>query len=117
MRSLALRRLAAPSMLVVLAACFALVSASAALATTYYVDSAGGNDSWSGTSPSTAWQNLTKVNTVTFSPGDQIRDLMDDFADDPAAGQVVLQDRLAQWFGRHFATADARLHHHLGEHR
>lgn len=47
---------------------------------------------------------------------DQIRDLMDAFADDPAAGQVVLQERLAQWFGRHFATADARLHHHLGEH-
>jgi hemerythrin-like metal-binding protein len=47
---------------------------------------------------------------------DQIRDLMDEFADDPAAGQVVLRERLAQWFGRHFATADARLHHHLGEH-
>ncbi len=59
-------------MLLVLAACFALASAPAALATTYYVDPAGGNDSWNGTSPSTAWQNLTKVNTVTFSPGDQI---------------------------------------------
>jgi len=59
-------------LVLVLAACFALASASAALATTYYVDSVGGNDSWDGTSPSAAWQNLTKVNTVTFAPGDQI---------------------------------------------
>ncbi len=61
--------LLAPLPLVALAAC---LCASAALATTYYVDSAGGNDDWSGTSPATAWQSLTKVSTVTFSPGDQI---------------------------------------------
>jgi PKD repeat protein len=57
--------------LVALAACLCLW-ASAALATTYYVDSVGGNDGWNGTSPSTAWQNLTKVNATTFSAGDQI---------------------------------------------
>jgi PKD repeat protein len=46
--------------------------ASAAMATTYYVDSVGGNDNWDGTSPSTPWQSLDKVNTVTFQPGDEI---------------------------------------------
>jgi len=55
-----------------LAALLCLCIASAAVATTYYVDSAGGNDSWDGTSPSAAWQTLAKVNATTFSPGDQI---------------------------------------------
>ena len=55
-----------------LALSMCLAFASGALATTYYVDSVGGNDSWDGTSPGAAWQNLTKVNTVTFAPGDQI---------------------------------------------
>ncbi len=68
--STVVRRLA-PLQLVALAACLCLC-ASAAWSTTYYVDSAGGNDNWNGTSPGTAWQNLTKVNTVTFSPGDEI---------------------------------------------
>jgi PKD repeat protein len=40
--------------------------------TNYYVDSAGGNDNNPGTSPEQAWQSLNKVNTITFSPGDQI---------------------------------------------
>lgn len=40
--------------------------------TTYYVDSAAGSDSASGTSTSTAWKTLTKVNAVTFQPGDKI---------------------------------------------
>jgi len=38
----------------------------------YYVDSAAGNDSASGTSPETAWKSLTKVNATTFHPGDRI---------------------------------------------
>jgi hypothetical protein len=41
--------------------------ASLAGATTYYVDSVGGNDNNNGTSTGTAWQNLTKVNTITFA--------------------------------------------------
>ncbi len=49
-----------------------ILNASTALATTYYVDSVGGDDGNSGTSPGAAWQNLTKVSTVTFSAGDQI---------------------------------------------
>jgi PKD repeat protein len=57
--------------LVALAVCL-LLSTSAALATTYYVDSIGGNDDWNGTSPGTAWQSLDKVSTVTFQPGDEI---------------------------------------------
>lgn len=47
---------------------------------------------------------------------DQIRDLMDAFVEDPVAGRLVLQQRLADWFGGHFATFDARLHSVLGDH-
>lgn len=45
---------------------------------------------------------------------DQIRDLMDDFDADPAAGAVQLEKRLSDWFAGHFATFDARLHGELG---
>lgn len=41
---------------------------------------------------------------------DQIRDLMDGYASDPQAGRALLQSRLSDWFGFHFATFDARLH-------
>jgi hypothetical protein len=41
-------------------------------AATYYVDSVAGNDSSNGTSLATPWKTLTKVNTPTFQPGDQI---------------------------------------------
>lgn len=40
-------------------------------ATVYYVDPAG-SDAGSGTSPTTAWQTLTKLTATTFAPGDQI---------------------------------------------
>jgi PKD repeat protein len=65
-------RLLAPLCVMVLAAGFCVFSASAALATTYYVDSVSGNDNWNGQSPSTAWQTLSKVNSTTFEPGDEI---------------------------------------------
>jgi len=39
---------------------------------TYYVDSAGGNDSNIGNQPDAAWQTLAKVNATTFLPGDAI---------------------------------------------
>ncbi len=39
--------------------------------TTYYVDPAG-SDSNDGQSTTTAWQSISKVNTQTFLPGDQI---------------------------------------------
>jgi parallel beta-helix repeat protein len=40
--------------------------------TAYYVDNLAGNDSNSGTSPSTAWKTITRVNRASFAPGDQI---------------------------------------------
>jgi len=41
-------------------------------AVTYYVDSATGSDSKDGTSSSTAWQTIARVNRTTFHPGDSI---------------------------------------------
>ncbi|MFD0696778.1 Ig-like domain-containing protein [Paenibacillus sp. GCM10027628] len=43
-----------------------------AAGTTYYIDSVNGNDSYSGSSESQAWQTLNKVNGTTFQPGDRI---------------------------------------------
>ncbi|ULO05735.1 DUF1080 domain-containing protein [Paenibacillus sp. 19GGS1-52] len=43
-----------------------------AAGTTYYVDSSLGSDSSSGTSEITAWKTLSKVNSVTFGPGDRV---------------------------------------------
>jgi hypothetical protein len=45
---------------------------SAALAATYHVDAAGGNDSRDGLSEATAWATLEKVNARTYLPGDRI---------------------------------------------
>lgn len=45
---------------------------------------------------------------------DQIRDLMDEFVNDPDAGAVALEQQLSAWFEDHFATFDARLHGQLG---
>ena len=47
---------------------------------------------------------------------DQIRDLMDIFVADSERGAVLLQEGLSDWFGKHFATFDARLHGKLGPH-
>jgi parallel beta-helix repeat protein len=41
-------------------------------ATTYYVDSASGNDQSLGTSPAEAWRSLARINKSSFSPGDII---------------------------------------------
>ncbi len=49
----------------------ALLCTGVANATTYYV-STGGSDSNSGTSQSSAWQSLAKVNGFPFQPGDQV---------------------------------------------
>jgi hemerythrin len=46
---------------------------------------------------------------------DEIRDIMDDFEQDPR-GTEKLAARLEAWFGRHFETHDARLHTALGDH-
>ena len=41
-------------------------------ATTYYIDSLNGADTNNGTSLSTPWKNVTKINAMTFSANDQI---------------------------------------------
>src|SRR6185437_5872170 len=41
-------------------------------ATTYYVSSSTGNDNNSGTDPSSAWQSINKVNSVSLRPGDNV---------------------------------------------
>ncbi|NQX58665.1 sugar-binding protein [Paenibacillus qinlingensis] len=43
-----------------------------AAATTYYVDSDGGNDGNSGTSAASPWKTLAKVNSMTFGAGDKV---------------------------------------------
>lgn len=48
---------------------------------------------------------------------DQLRDMMDEYMDDPLSGRKSLQAGLADWFGQHFATFDARLHLKLGVHQ
>ena len=53
---------------------FALIpqAAEAGTSVTYYVSSSTGSDSNSGLSPSSPWQSLSKVNTVTLAPGDEV---------------------------------------------
>lgn len=45
---------------------------------------------------------------------DQLRDLMDEFSDDPANGAARLKRDLNDWFAGHFSSFDARLHGRLG---
>ena len=47
---------------------------------------------------------------------DEIRDLMDEFVNNPIQGARMLEERLSGWFAKHFATFDARLHGKLGPH-
>jgi hemerythrin len=44
---------------------------------------------------------------------DQIHELMDSFNSEPESGRKLLKTRMSDWFGRHFSSFDARLHHHL----
>ena len=47
---------------------------------------------------------------------DEIRDLMDKFVNNPTQGARMLEERLSDWFVKHFASFDARLHGKLGPH-
>jgi len=49
-----------------------VVNGGAAGATTYFVDSVGGDDNESGTRVASAWKTIDKVNSTTFQPGDRI---------------------------------------------
>ena len=53
---------------------FSVVSATSASPSgnSYYVDSSGGNDSNNGTSASSPWRTIARVNGTSFSPGDRI---------------------------------------------
>ena len=50
----------------------AFVIASPCLAATYYVDATNGNDENNGTSQSSPWKTIAKVNSSNFNPGAQI---------------------------------------------
>jgi len=41
---------------------------------------------------------------------DQILDMMDASFDDENSGLAILEEKLSDWFGKHFSTFDARLH-------
>ena len=56
----------------ILSALTCLASMTIASGATYYFDADGGSDSFSGTSPETAWATLSIVDNQTFQPGDQI---------------------------------------------
>lgn len=44
---------------------------------------------------------------------DRLRDLMDDYFDDPDVGASKLEQGLSDWFAGHFSTFDSRLHGEL----
>jgi hypothetical protein len=49
-----------------------LSASTSASGNSYYVDSSGGDDSSNGTSASSPWRTIAKVNARNFSPGDHI---------------------------------------------
>jgi len=51
---------------------FSITLAIRIQAATYYVDSVNGDDYESGTSPQSAWKSMSKINSTTFQPGDNI---------------------------------------------
>lgn len=58
---------------ILLIALFAsLIICSVGWTATYYLDATNGNDSNNGTSQSTPWKTISKVNSSKFNPGDQI---------------------------------------------
>ncbi len=60
-----------------------LVRPHSGTGTTYYVSSSTGNDVAAGTDPSTPWQTLAKVSSVTLQPGDTIALLAGDSWNEP----------------------------------
>jgi autotransporter-associated beta strand protein len=54
------------------AACVLCAGIASTHAATYHLDSASGNDASDGLTPATAWQSLTKANSVVYQPGDSL---------------------------------------------
>jgi len=52
--------------------CLSLLLLGCSSSGTDYFLSPGGDDSASGTSPGKAWKSISKVNTITFNPGDKV---------------------------------------------
>ncbi len=63
-----------------------------------------------------SYDQLTQHKTDHERLLDEIRDIMDDFADAEVLDSDTLATRLEAWFARHFETHDARLHKKLGAH-
>ena len=62
-----------PKALAGAALCAAIIAAAgSASATTWHVDSEGGDDAAAGTSPATAWKTLERVNNAKIAPGDKV---------------------------------------------
>lgn len=59
--------------ILVLSFSFLILPFSLAYSTTYCVSWSSGNDSWEGTSPSTAWKSLDKASEGPYQPGDVIK--------------------------------------------
>ncbi len=45
---------------------------------------------------------------------DELRDIMDEYAERGAFDEIIFSRSLGDWFGIHFRTFDARLHERLG---
>ena len=75
-------------------------SAPSGSGTTYYVDSAGGDDAASGTSADAAWRTLANVNATVFEPGDRI--LLKAGSSWSASGTTVAREAYdyTTWSGR-----------------
>jgi len=58
------------TILAVILVLFCLIQS--AQATTYYIDATNGSDGSNGLSPETAWKIISKVNSMSFNPGDSI---------------------------------------------
>jgi len=61
-------------------------------ATTYYVDNLLGNDSFPGTSTTTSWKTVNKINNSSFQPGDSIlfkrSETWKEYLDFPSSGNA-----------------------------
>ncbi len=49
-----------------------LIQTAGSQSIAYYVDATGGNDTNTGKSPAAPWKNISKINAITFQPGDSI---------------------------------------------